>query len=162
MRTISLEEAVRVLCELWGLSGAGCSVSTGLTPDWVADSARAAGFDVSIERTANWERRSDEDLFEELSSGLGEMRGDVLLVTEASFGPAGGAFLVEASEMRAAMREHQESFEPVFNGDVILAVLQRRVVICLHHESFIILATPPTESPRGPTESNPEEGPDRE
>ena len=79
----------------------------------------------------------------ELTSKAPAPLGEILVVSEASFGPGAGAFRLDGSELQGFLREHQARFEPVFNGDLILVAPRHRLVLCIHHESHLIVISPP-------------------
>lgn len=144
MRTaMPLERAESALLSLWGRPADVRRPARALTPDWVAVNARAAGFEVQVERIADWEDRSDADLMAELTSRLGRVTGRLVVVTEASYGSAGTAFELDAAELREFLREHAQRYEPVFNGDLVVAALELGSVACLHHEGYLFLVLPP-------------------
>lgn len=139
LKNISLEQAARILGEWWAQPA-----PRAITPDWAADAAREAGCAVRIGPVHDWEASSDEQSLLALTGASGNLSGEVLLISEASFNPRAGAFQFNASELPAALAEHQRRFEPVFNGDVVIIELQTKKVFCMHHAGSVIhISAPP-------------------
>ena len=143
LNQVPLLDAAELLDRWWHDITPPGAVASRLTPDSVMDRARRAGCEVDIGPIDSWERRTDEDLLDEVYRRAGPFSGDLLLITEASFQLGGGAFRVAASALSGMMKMHQERFEPVFNGDVILLVLDERRIVCVHHENHLVKITPP-------------------
>jgi hypothetical protein len=140
LKNVSLEHAARILGEWWAQPA-----PRAITPDWAADAAREAGCAVRVGPVHDWEASSDEQSLWALTGASGSLSGEVLLISEASFNPGAGAFQLDASELPAAIVEHQRRFEPVFNGDVVIIELQTKRVFCMHHAgSLIRISAPPT------------------
>jgi len=144
LEQIPLWDVAQTLDLWWQDSTPKEAVAGRLTPDAIIDRARRAGFGVDIAPIRSWEDRTDEDLLAELLRRTGPLSGELLLVTEASFQASVGGFRLDASVLGSALKEHQERFEPVFNGDVILLSLEDRRIVCVHHENYLVRITPPT------------------
>jgi hypothetical protein len=89
----------------------------------------------------DWETLDDIDIADQTGLLQEPMRGDVLIVTEASFGAGGGAFVVEGFNLGAFIDTHLRGYgECFFNGDVIIVALEARAVWLFHHEGVYMHA----------------------
>jgi len=107
------------------------------TPDAIVDLIG----DVNWLRCDEWESLGDLELAR--TTGLLDiaLSGPLLLITEASFAPDRGGFIVPASRLANFVAEHLKEYgECFFNGDVIVAELQGRKVWLFHHEGLHALA----------------------
>lgn len=141
MVSVALAEVSDTLGAWWRAHANAVPGPASLTPDAVLLAAGKAGFGIKSKRMGAWETRDDHDLLAELVREAGTFKGELVLVTEASFGPDVGAFRFDAAMFPAAIGEHQRRYEPVFNGDVLLLVLAEKRILCVHHENHLFQVT---------------------
>jgi hypothetical protein len=102
-----------------------------LTPEAVEAVSQA----VDWKEVPGWESMSDAEIA--MRSGLSGVAfsGQLLVVTEASFAPARGAFEVDAGDLVVLIDEHLLRFgECFFNGDVIVVDRHAGQIWLFHHE----------------------------
>ncbi len=138
LHCISLEDALARLTVGWTPSPTELQPRAALVPDRLAELAGEAGQRVTVQPIAPWESSTDLEMVVAVEALEGPLRGELLFITEASFGVGMGAFLVDAAELRAPPEEHQLLHEPVFNGDTIIGIPEEGRVICLHHGDVLI------------------------
>ncbi len=102
-----------------------------LTPDAIA----AVWKSVDWLALPGWEAKTDSEVAAESGLLCANFRGTVLVVTEASFAPTRGAFVLDERALGAFVRAHLPSYgECFFNGDVIVANGEGRRLWLFHHE----------------------------
>ncbi|NOU33036.1 MAG: hypothetical protein HOO96_34475 [Polyangiaceae bacterium] len=143
LHCISLEDALARLTVGWTPSPAALHPRAALVPDRLAELAGEAGQRVTVQPVAPWETSTDLEMLAAVEALDGPLRGELVFITEASFGVDVGAFLVDATELPAFLEEHQRLHEPVFNGDTIIGIPGEGRVLCLHHGDVIIAITRP-------------------
>lgn len=106
------------------------------TPDAIAD---VLG-DVQWNRIDDWESSSDIEIARQTGLLDVPFAESSLIVTEASFSPDRGAFLVPASRLGDFVKEHLDAYgECFFNGDVIVADTAGHHVWLFHHDGLYAL-----------------------
>lgn len=145
LQTVPLPRAAAMIREVFRCDRWSARDEILLTPDGIVECARSAGGLVTVQTAADWETREDDDLWREMGEKMGGLDGQIILVTEASFGPGAGAFQFDARDAQQAMVEHRGKFEPVYNGDVIVLLRSGKGAVCLHHEGHWITAFPFTD-----------------
>jgi len=89
----------------------------------------------------NWETLSDLDIAKQTGLLRGPMTGELLIVTEASFGAGCGAFLLDGPNLGAFVVGHLSRYgECFFNGDVIILAPQGKEIWLFHHEGVYMCA----------------------
>ena len=90
---------------------------------------------------ADWELLDDHDIAKQTGLLREPLMGDLLIVTEVSFGAGGGAFFLEGSSLGTFIDSHLLRYgECFFNGDVIILALEGREVWLFHHEGVYMHA----------------------
>lgn len=135
-RAVSLAEAAQRIGQWWNQSPR--NPRSFLTPDSLVEHAQSAGCDIAVVEFADWEEGDDEGLCARMQELVGPLVGNILLITEASFAEAVGAFEFASADLNLVISAHQSQYEPVFNGDVIWALLDEGRIICIHHEGHLI------------------------
>ena len=104
---------------------------TALTPDAISETVEQVAWNAF----PDWESKSDAHVA--IATGLYStaFAGPLLVVTEASFGSNGGAFMIEARELGHLVEQHLPRHgECFFNGDVIVVECEGSRVWLFHHE----------------------------
>jgi hypothetical protein len=108
-------------------------VPAAVTPDAIAQLRTG----VRWTQVEDWEAFSDKELAVKTGLLRVPFSGSVLVVTESSFAPKQGAFLVPASQLSEFVAGHLESYgECFFNGDVIVLETSGQRVWVFHHEGL--------------------------
>lgn len=142
LERVSFSDVESLLDRWWGQASPSSRGAARLTPDAITTAARNAGWHVDIAAIESWEHRTDQDMLAEVLRRAGPFAGELLIITEASFVPPVGAFRFDARLLLHFLQEHGDRFEPVFNGDLILIVLQEEKIVCVHHENHLITMSP--------------------
>jgi len=101
----------------------------------VPDAIAAVGQASEWKPFPDWESKADAQIA--IRAGLYAVgfSGALLVVTEASFRPDRGAFLLDARDLDALVCRHLAWYgECFFNGDVIIAERDGRRIWLFHHE----------------------------
>jgi hypothetical protein len=144
-RRVSLEEAADALESCFADFIAEGDPKRILLPDPIFVRAQAAGFRLEVS-PYNWRALADQKIYDDIVERCGPFTGEILLISESSFDEGVGAFGFAPSDADVVIRQHQQQFGPVFNGDLILVVPQNRIVACMHHEGGLIVMSPPAVS----------------
>jgi hypothetical protein len=108
-----------------------------LTPDAIAQGLQEPAW----AEIPGWEHRDDLDIAGAIGLLDGPIPGEVLIVTEASFITAHGAFVVPGAGVRALVASHLLNYgECFFNGDVVAVALDSKEVWLFHHEGAYLHA----------------------
>jgi hypothetical protein len=107
--------------------------STGITETW--------------QRLDNWEGLSDLEIFQELVQ-LRSMSGNLYIVTEASYRKGLGPFKIGSSAVGELVAGHLPAYgEAFFNGDVLIADLDHKLMWAFHHEGVFAFIAPVSDQP---------------
>lgn len=110
----------------------------------VPDQVIAAAPPTAWSAFPDWNDFTDDELADLTGLLALELRGEIIVATEASF-PSRGAFVMTADRLRTFVLGHATSFgEAFFNGDVILACPFLRMIWIFHHEGdYALIALDP-------------------
>ncbi|MCG8420819.1 MAG: hypothetical protein MJE77_23100 [Proteobacteria bacterium] len=129
--TITITDAMERTMSLLG------SRLTAMTPDALA----AAISTVEWAHLPDWEELDDVEIAKTSALDKMGLKGQLLIITEASYGKGNGAFLLDASDLMNFINEHLGKYrECFFNGDVVIVELEGKHVWLFHHEGHWALA----------------------
>ena len=107
-----------------------------LTPDPISDSAKKMGLSVMFVPLENWESMSDDQIFQTILPAQMGADEPIIVVTDASFCKA-SPFSFRGNEFSEFVRFHFDNYhECVVNGDVVIIMPARRVLVLFHHEGY--------------------------
>lgn len=102
----------------------------------VVDALDSAKILVAWHSLSDWENLDDLEIFHKLL-GLQAVKGDVLVITEASYYNNYGPFQLHAKDLEQFVVNHLSQFgECFFNGDVAIICLNTKSIWAFHHEGY--------------------------